>query len=610
MKKIQIKDIYSGKPDAKDEITFDGIDDFMNSFIVPANCDINSLLKGNHCFISGYKGTGKTALLFYLDLITRQEDENACSSFIFFKEELSDLKSGKGDNFAKRHLSTVSIGKDTLLLNIEFENIWRWLFLKRLVNDNEVFNNGLFLDDKHWDVFKNIVDSIKGPTNPKKSIIPEHLKIKVPFQDSSGNKISPECKVSLSNKNDDGGYEHFKELLNKAEEALKNVTKSDIPYHIFVDELEAYYGDQDIFNRDLFLIRDLIFMVKRFNMIFYKAKMKNIKIICSIRTEILNAIHRFIVTKEINKVTSGFEVPLKWNYNNTNSYAHPIIQILLRRISISEQNDEVTKTNKEFADRWFPEEIHGIDPYNYILNNGWHKPRDIVRLIISAKNSIESDQSTFSQAVFSSMHKQYSLESLNEIKEEMRALYNPEEIEEIIQFFNGFLARFTLKQFHQRLKDYFPDSFINQRYKIVLNDLYRLGFLGNYNQGSNMYRWQHKGDDQLILADEWRLMIHQALQSSLSVGSRLDYSVRSKEDPQIGDVVLFEVMEMNKSFLYGSLSYYERCYKAYIYIGEITDGYIKDINNFCQVGEQFNAVVLSFDEKRNSYSLSKKKFRR
>lgn len=50
------------------------------------------------------------------------------------------------------------------------------------------------------------------------------------------------------------------------------------------------------------------------------------KIICSVRTEILNAINRFVVTKELNKVTSGYEVPLIWDYTNTNSFSHPILK--------------------------------------------------------------------------------------------------------------------------------------------------------------------------------------------------------------------------------------------------------------------------------------------
>ena len=32
---LTIKDIYAGKPDAKDEIGFDGIEGFVKSFVIP-----------------------------------------------------------------------------------------------------------------------------------------------------------------------------------------------------------------------------------------------------------------------------------------------------------------------------------------------------------------------------------------------------------------------------------------------------------------------------------------------------------------------------------------------------------------------------------------------
>ena len=73
VKKTVVKDIYSGKPDAKDEINFEGLSGFIKTFIVPQNINLESLLTGNHCFISGYKGTGKTALLFYLDNLIREK---------------------------------------------------------------------------------------------------------------------------------------------------------------------------------------------------------------------------------------------------------------------------------------------------------------------------------------------------------------------------------------------------------------------------------------------------------------------------------------------------------------------------------------------------------
>ena len=109
--------------------------------------------------------------------------------------------------------------------------------------------------------------------------------------------MSPEVEVDLGN-NKGAPYQSFMLLIDEAEAALAKVNRTDIPYYIFIDELEAYYGNRQIFERDLALIRDLIFTVKRFNTIFAKSHAGKTKIICSVRSEIINAISRFIVTKE------------------------------------------------------------------------------------------------------------------------------------------------------------------------------------------------------------------------------------------------------------------------------------------------------------------------
>lgn len=606
MRKIAVRDIYSGKPDAKDEINFDGISGFIKTFIVPQNINLETLLYGNHCFISGYKGTGKTALLFYLDNLIKERDSSACSSFVFFKEEFAELKKDEFDKFSKRSISSITIDKETLLNNSEFEYIWRWLLLKRIVADNEEFNGGLFEDNEYWVKFKKTVSNIKGPLNIKKSVIPNKLKIGIPYKDPAGMSIAAEMEVDLGKETKENNYSNFVKLIDDAEDALSRLTKTDIPYHIFVDELEAYYGDQAVFHRDLYLIRDLIFTIKRFNAVFSSSGMSNIKIICSIRSEIVNAISRFIVTKELNKVTSGFEVPLKWNYGNTNSFSHPIMQILLRRIALSESDDqEIFRSDKEIIAQWFPENINEIDPSSYILNNSWHKPRDIVRFIISAKNCINNDSTSFSQAVFSGLHKQYSIDSLVEIKEEMRALYTSEQIEDIINVFTGFKSIFSVNQLRTRISKFFGNSILDTNFNSVVNDLYRLGFIGNYLPSSQIYRWQHKGDDRLIISDEWKIMIHQALQSALSVGKRQDYKIKRFEGPQVGDIVSFEVVNINKHFVNGSMKFYGKSYPAYIHIGNIDETFVHNLNDFVTEGEELQTEIIQYDKKYSKWSLKR-----
>lgn len=378
--------------------------------------------------------------------------------------------------------------------------------------------------------------------------------------------------------------------------------RTDIPYYIFIDELEAYYGDEQILFRDLRMIRDLIFTVKRFNTIFASANMRQIKIICSFRSEILTAIQRFIVTKEINKITSGFSVPLNWNYTNNNSYAHPIIQILLKRIAVCA---ETTVTDSlQIYRKWFPEQIRGMEPANYILNNSWCKPRDIVRLITVAQSSLHNGTSMFSQIVFDSTSKAYSEDSMQEIKEELRALYTAEEINDITSCFTGYRTSFSVNDLQKRIDQYFPDTILKTKFHQVIKDLYRLGFLGNFLPASQIYRWQHKGDSSVIFSDEWRLCVHYALHGALSIGTRTNRGI--KHNAQVGDTVIATVYDVISQFALVEFRLFGEKYKGSIHISEFGKrgyGYINCLSDIVNDGDQFNTLLLEYNEKHSNWAL-------
>lgn len=177
MKKIKIRDVYAGKQDAKDEINFEGLEEFIKTFVVAEHFNIPGLLEGNNCFVTGFKGTGKTALLFYLDNELTKKDKNTCSSFIFFKEEFTDSKRKELEGIAKRILSSITIEQNALIENNEFEYIWRWLFLKRIVADNEEYSGNLFVNDEHWQNFVSLVGTIKAPSNQRKFVVPSKIKM-------------------------------------------------------------------------------------------------------------------------------------------------------------------------------------------------------------------------------------------------------------------------------------------------------------------------------------------------------------------------------------------------------------------------------------------------
>ena len=229
-------------------------------------------------------------MLFYLEDKLKKEDLQTCTSYILFKESFTESRRNELQGISKKVLSSVTIENDTLVGTEEFEYIWRWLFFKQIVADNEEYNRNLFLDNAEWNVFEKSVSNMLAPKNKRKIRIPNSINLLLHMKDpTSLTQFDSELQVDFSQQKSDQ-YQNFIEVVDAVEEAFSKVTRTDIPYYIFVDELEAYYGDSAVFKRDLYMIRDLIFTVKRLNTIFARCSMSNTKIICSVRTEVINAI--------------------------------------------------------------------------------------------------------------------------------------------------------------------------------------------------------------------------------------------------------------------------------------------------------------------------------
>lgn len=318
----------------------------------------------------------------------------------------------------------------------------------------------------------------------------------------------------------------------------------------------------------------------------------------------MNAINRFVITKELNKVTSGYEVPLIWDYTNTNSFGHPILKILTKRIEYAEKENGNNLNEKELIKKWFPERINGSEPANYILNNSWCKPRDMVRLILSAQNCLGSSNTCFSQATIDLCHKKYSTDSLIEIKEEMRALYSPEEINLIISCFTGFRSVFTIDELKWHIKRYFSNSILENRINIILDDLYRLGIIGNFSPISKSYRWQHKGDDGLVLSKEWKIMIHVALQNALSVNRKHDKASNGNKNRSIrvGDEVEVTVVRIVPNYAIVTID--NGKYMGSIHISQLSEQFNEKVEEEVSVGDVREAKVLGFDETHNKWKLT------
>ncbi|MGG7212635.1 P-loop ATPase, Sll1717 family [Clostridium nigeriense] len=610
---LTVKDIYIGKPDAKDEIISQKSDEFLESFVIPPNFDFEKLISGDEIFINGYKGTGKTALLLYLNAKCKEKDILTCSSFILFKSNYGNVQKLELENISKNIIKTIGIDKEILIRETDFEYIWKWIIFKQIIDDNNENNGAIFIEDSNWYEFKEIVDSILSEKSSNRFFrMPNKVKMGVGYTYNNANAnstIKPEILLDFDKKDNIDEYSSFIKLLDKATEIFHTLKRTEIPYYIFVDELEAFYAEANLLQRDLTMIRDLIITIKNINTLFIESNFNNTKIVCSIRTEIVNSIMKFVPSKEINKIISGYECPLVWNYSNTNSYTHPIFEIWLKRIELSENRNNFTfKNKKEIYEKWFCPEVDEVPTVTYILNNTWNKPRDIVRFLNSTKNTLFSNRNVYSPGIFHASIQEYSQESLKEIKEELNALYTPQELDVIFMCLTGYKPYFSYEELVERINKYFNNSFLKINIGSVLNDLYRVGIIGNRSKSSGQYRWQHKSNDGIIFDEEWDICVHKALWKSLSLSEKHGRISKIIEENNKKDlygtivkcvvekVVLgFAIVtfEINDEKLYGS-----------IHISELSSKYIKNIFDFIKIGDILEAKVLNYNKKHLKWVLT------
>lgn len=508
MSNVTIKDIYAGMPDAKDEITTGLADKFFASFFIPPELPTESFLNGKKFLISGYKGVGKTSILYFLQNAAQEQDPSTCTSFLYFKSDFEEIRKSNMDAVAKKLTALVDVSGEIQPNKVEFLHIWRWVFFKKIVDDCEENSNGLFVQDENWENFVKQVNRISFSSENNKVISLSSLSVSVKVSQTSG--VSAEASATFDRvAKNESAFRTLIDIVDQCEKLFQQLVRTDTPYYIFVDEMEAFYGDPDLLCRDLTLIRDLIFTIHRIN------SYEKLHIIAAIRNEIIYAMDRFIQTREINKIIDGFGVPIKWSYSNTNSYEHPIIKILMKRISVA--CDGIPQTFKD----WFPERVNNKDTVNYILDNGWNKPRDIVRFLTAAQNdSLHCNDTSFSQAAFDTLRKEYSKNSLTEIRQELQSLYTSEEIEMVIRLLRGGPGITTPEQIRKNAaKGSKAREFWDKRQDDILEDFYRVGFWGNVNRTGERYswRWNHKGDTGVLTGNGWELAIHNALYSELSI---------------------------------------------------------------------------------------------
>lgn len=290
---------------------------------------------------------------------------------------------------------------------------------------------------------------------------------------------------------------------------------------IFFDELELFWNKSDQRNRDLALIRDLLYAVARINR-KVSATTSAIIIYASVRTEVLDAVNQ--IGAEVTKETDDFGIHIDWS-TNALSPNQPLLRIVENKIRASELECGEDQTNDVWA-AYFPARLYGRDFRQQMLDTSMFRPRNLVRRLILAQRDKANQE--FSPDDFKDTQLRFSQGVWREIEEELQAVYSPAEVQAVKAILSGFKIRFKFQDIAPRITavsqsasivrgKFQSEGDLNQ----LINILYRSGAIGNLFSvgGSQRDRWIFRGYPEPLLDKDF--VVHESLRKSLQLEERL-----------------------------------------------------------------------------------------
>jgi hypothetical protein len=507
---MQIKDIYLGEVDAKNEILKQkraGVDYFMSSFSIPKQVDIDDYIAGQKYFIYGLKGAGKTALLRYIHDTLVKTGRN--SEVILFKSHVSEEdRQGLSKGAGFQILSTDGVPSFTQ----DFKESWKWMINQKIAESLKEKN---FQGENVEKLYKLTGVSEGGFSSSLGALFSKISSGKLKL---SGEALGIAVELGIEGEGSNDQLTVSPANANRVCSKLLDGIDFGKGMYLLFDELELVHHTQDQFDRDRRILRDLIYVISQINAESAEAA-RQLYIVSTLRSEVLHSILE--LGHEIGKEIDDFGGKVDWS-DASDSSNHPLLRLMGKKMAASTSIDE-----GEVWARLFPEKINNQEYFKFILRSSYYRPRDIVRLLRVAR-SFNDQSDKFTTAHFDETALEFSKQTWLEITEELLATYTPQEIEALQKFFLGFNTMFFKSSIEDRLRERYAkdrlvsDLFKNKGVEKILTDLYRIGVVGNNFMVKNRHgrrerrdRWIFRGNTTLNDAD--RMAIHKSLWKHLSL---------------------------------------------------------------------------------------------
>jgi hypothetical protein len=514
----ELSQLQFGEIDARNEVFQQARQNsrvFFNSFQVPPGLSISALEGGARFFVLGQKGTGKTALIWYLRELA--VNNGGKGEVVLFKSDLTEVERQRITNLGE---AIVFSDQGKIEPLYDYKQNWLWFIIRSLVR---------MVDDKDVLFGKDLLHDLRELTGVNKSakqtIFSGLQFTKIKTNIDAGLKLGvfrsdlkTEIEAVFAPKSPD-----ILEVIAVCERAIGQIKLvSPAKCSLFFDELELFLNKEDQRNRDLFLIRDLLYAVSRINRGFGHDN-NSFVVYASVRSEVLQEVNR--VGPETKKDVTDFGVNISWDAKVV-AGSQPILSIIEAKVNAS----ELEIGDEETQDVWreyFPFRIYGKSFQNYLLDISMHKPRNLVRRLRLAQEANRSG-TKFNESDFDASGLNFSADVWSEMEEDLSSTYDPRQISAIKSILSGFTARFTIGALEDRiisLSKYDNNVYDSISRKVpavsIASDLYRIGAVGNVfivQEGKKKYprnRWIFRGYTEPLLDREF--VVHDSLRKAFQL---------------------------------------------------------------------------------------------
>lgn len=497
MGQLKFKDLYLGKIDAYNEFLEFGPEVCSEIFFEYPNLDFDKMVDGSVYYICGDKGTGKTMLLKYIEARMQQSEDPVFTEFVRFKKDVDEDQRNQIKRASLPSQPFEEIIEKNIPTDVTINCVLAWqIYLIKLIvfrlNHTEY---GVFdREDKNWKQLNTLLNAVYNDAdddNVTKRILPKVKKGNIELNIGKYGKVDFELEWTDSDKK----AATFTSIAKKALDLYAKLIPKENKIYILVDELELSLKRTKSYERDITLIRDLIFAIQYISEIS-KEHGFPVYLIAAVRNEVYKNVQA--KGMEINKTIHDFSVQISWQQHGGDISNHPLLKMLEKRIQYSEIKAGLVPTGNVWQE-YFVQTIGNsrIDVRNYILDQTWYKPRDIIRMF-TAIQAVRGEKNTADQETFDTIRKDYSDESWTEFEESLTAKYSNTEVDGIRLALTGMSIPFELKDFIAQI-DGKADTFVevetlkngSHKPNQILRDLYDLGVIGNYGK---VPRFIFKGD--------------------------------------------------------------------------------------------------------------------